>query len=278
MATVWTQLLATPPWTQPLPAAVPLALAMWLGACFGSFSNVLIYRLPRNLSVVGPRSFCPGCEKRVAWFDNIPLLSWLLLRGRCRRCGSSIPVRYFLVEAAGALCVLAALLRFGWTGPALPASVLLLLLLNVAIIDWQHMIIPHTLTISGMVLGLLFALWTRPGLPAALLGLAVGGGVILAVSWGWKLLRGVEGMGGGDVMLMGMVGAFVGAVGSLGVLFLGAFLGTVYAVTAGRGKVDGSSKLPFGTFLAAAAALVLFWGPQVAHWYVSSFLQPGVSG
>ena len=269
----WNHLLDTPLWTQPLPAAVPLAVALWLGACFGSFSNVLIYRLPRNLSVVHPRSFCPGCERPVAWFDNIPLLSWLVLRGRCRRCGTTIPVRYFLVEAAGALCAGLALLRFGWSLEALGAAFFLLLLLDVAIIDWGHMIIPHTLSVTGMVLGLLFAMFGEPGLPAAFLGLLVGGGAVLAVSWLWKILRGMEGMGGGDVMLMGMVGSFLGVWGSLGVLFLGAFLGTLYAVGAGRGKVDGSSKLPFGTFLAAAAVLVLFWGPQAAGWYVDSFLR-----
>jgi leader peptidase (prepilin peptidase)/N-methyltransferase len=271
----WNILLETPVWTWPLPTGMALAIALWLGACFGSFSNVLIHRLPRNLSVVRPRSFCPGCEKGVVWYDNIPLLSWLLLRGRCRHCGSGISLRYFLVELAGSLCVLMALLRFGWSLEALAASLFLILLLDVAVIDWQHMIIPHTLSVAGMVLGLLFALFNDLGLPGALLGLATGGGIILAVSWGYKLLRGVVGMGGGDVMLMGMVGAFLGAWASLGVLFVGAFLGTLYAVSAGRGRVDGSSKLPFGTFLAAAAALVMFWGPAVAGWYVDSFLSAG---
>lgn len=260
-----------PPWLAGYPAWAPLALAAWLGACFGSFSNVLIYRLPRNLDVVRGRSFCPACNSQVAWHDNIPLLSWLLLRARCRRCAAPISPRYFLLEAAGALCALVGLAAFGWTAAGLGSALFLLLLLDIAVIDWQHMIIPHTLTVTGMVLGLLFALAGHPGLPLALVGGLVGGGIILAVSYGYKLLRGVVGMGGGDVMLMAMVGTFVGPWGAVAVLFGGAFLGTFYALTAGRGRLAGAAKLPFGTFLAAAAAIVLFWGDQIFRWYLGRF-------
>jgi leader peptidase (prepilin peptidase)/N-methyltransferase len=268
---IMTNLTDLPPWASVFPGWFMLAVCLWLGACLGSFSNVLIYRLPRNLSVVGPRSFCPSCENRVAWYDNIPLLSWLLLRGRCRRCGQSISFRYFLLEAAGALCVLAAVAGFGWTAAGLAAALFLIILLDVAIIDWQHMIIPHTLTVTGMILGLLFALWNPPGPVGALLGCVTGAGVILAVSYGYKLLRGVVGMGGGDVMLMGMVGAFLGPWKAVAVLFAGALLGTLFALTAGRSSLAGAAKLPFGTFLAAAAALVLFFGDQIFRWYLGQF-------
>ncbi len=264
-------LMSVPYWAQPLPAALLAAAACWLGACFGSFSNVLIYRLPRNLSVVGPRSFCPGCKKQLAWYDNIPLVSWLLLRARCRRCQTTIPVRYFLLEVSGALCALLGVLAFGWTIQGLAAAAFLLLLLDIAVIDWQHMIIPHTLSVAGMVLGLLFALAGNRDFPEAVLGLLLGGGIILAVSYGYKMLRGIVGMGGGDIMLMGMVGAFLGPWGALGTLFGGAFLGTIYALIFGRGKVQGSAKLPFGTFLAAAAALVLFFGEGLFRWYIGRF-------
>ena len=128
---------------------LPLMLAAWLGACFGSFSNVLIYRLPRNLSVVGPRSFCPSCRKTVAWYDNIPVFSWLILRGRCRHCATPVSVRYLLVELAGAACALAGIARFGWTLDGLSASFFLIILLDIAIIDWRHMVIPHTLTLGA---------------------------------------------------------------------------------------------------------------------------------
>lgn len=250
---------------------IPVLMAAWLGACFGSFSNVLIYRLPRNLSVVGPRSFCPSCRKTVAWYDNIPVLSWLLLRGRCRHCSCSVPVRYLLVELAGAACMLVGILRFGWTVEGLSASLFLIVLLNIAIIDWHHMVIPHTLTVGGMVIGLVLSLFGNPALPSALLGAVLGAGSILAVSYGYKLIRGVIGMGGGDVMLMALVGVFLGPWGVPAVLFGGAFFGTLYAFSAGRGRLTGSAKLPFGTFLAAAAVVVLLFGDQIFTWYLSRF-------
>lgn len=250
---------------------LPMILAAWLGACFGSFSNVLIYRLPRNLSVVGPRSFCPSCKKTVTWYDNIPLLSWLLLRGRCRHCSAPFSVRYLLVELAGAACVLTALARFGFTIEGLSASFFLIILLDIAIIDWQHMVIPHTLTVAGMVIGLILSLFGNPTLPSALLGAVIGGGIILVVSYGYKLVRGVIGMGGGDVMLMAMVGVFLGPWGVPAVLFGGALMGTLYAVTMGRGRLTGAAKLPFGTFLAAAAVVVLLFGNEIFTWYLSRF-------
>lgn len=250
---------------------LPVILAAWLGACFGSFSNVLIYRLPRNLSVVGPRSFCPVCQKTVAWYDNIPLLSWLLLRGQCRHCDAPVPVRYLLVELAGVACVLVGIMRFGWTIEGLSASLFLIILLNIAIIDWHHMVIPHTLTVGGMVIGLVLSLFGNPPLPLALLGAIIGAGAILAVSYGYKLVRGVIGMGGGDVMLMALVGVFLGPWGVPAVLFGGALFGTLYAVSAGRGRLSGSDKLPFGTFLATAAVMVLLFGDQIFTWYLSRF-------
>ncbi len=251
-----------------LPAPLGLAFAAWLGACFGSFSNVLIHRLPRNLSVVTPPSACPGCGRRVAWYDNVPVASWLLLRGRCRGCHAPISVRYLLVELAGAACALLGVWRFGATVEGLAAAVFLLVLLDIALIDWEHMIIPHTLSVGGMVLGLVLAVAGAGDPLTALLGAALGAGVIFAVSGLWRVLRGMWGMGFGDVMLMGTVGMFLGPRGVPAVLFGGALLGTVWALVAGRGRVSGPAKLPFGTFLAAAAALWLLWGDAFLQWYL----------
>ncbi len=253
------------------PPVFLLTIAAVLGACFGSFSNVLIYRLPRNLSVVGPRSFCPSCKKQVAWYDNIPLLSWLMLRGKCRHCGEGISPRYLILEIAGVACAMVAFARFGLTLEGAAAAMYLLLLLDIAIIDWQHMIIPHTLTIAGMVLGLIFSFFTPLGWIDSAWGMVLGGGIILAVSYGYKLMRGVVGMGGGDVMLMGMVGAFQGPWAVPAVLFGGAMMGSIYAVTAGRGQVEGNAKLPFGTFLAAAALVVLLAGDWLWTTYLALF-------
>jgi leader peptidase (prepilin peptidase)/N-methyltransferase len=161
--------------------------------------------------------------------------------------------------------------RFGWTAEGLSASLLLIILLDIAIIDWQHMVIPHTLTVGGMIIGSILSLFGKPPLPEALLGAVIGAGAILAVSYGYKLVRGVIGMGGGDVMLMGLVGIFLGPWGVPAVLFGGALLGTLYAVTVGRGRLAGQAKLPFGTFLAAAAAVVLLFGDQIFSWYLSRF-------
>ncbi len=254
------------------PPGLVLAFVAGLGALFGSFSNVLIHRLPRNLSVVAPRSACPDCGAVIAWYDNVPVLSWLLLRGRCRHCRESISMRYPLVELAGAGSALAGVVRFGWTLDGLGAAVLLLLLLNIAVIDWEHMIIPHTLSLGGVAVALgLAGAWAGPGLDRALLGLLVGAGAVLAISWSWKLVRGMVGMGFGDVMLMGMVGAFLGPWAVPAVLFGGALLGTVWALAAGRGRVEGTAKAPFGTFLALAAAIVLLAGEQLAAWYLARF-------
>jgi len=252
-------------------STLPLIAAAWCGACLGSFSNVLIYRLPRNLQVARGRSHCPSCRSQVAWYDNVPVLSWLVLRGRCRSCRERIPVRYPLVELGGALCALAGIMRFGWTLEGLSASIFLLLLLDIALIDWEHMVIPHTLTVGGAIIGLVLSLFASPGLPMALLGAICGAGVILAITWLYKLVRGVIGMGGGDVMLMGMVGVYTGPWGIPAVLFGGALMGTLYAVFAGRGRVEGAAKLPFGTFLAVAAAVVLFWGDTLLGWYLARF-------
>ena len=194
-----------------------------------------------------------------------------MLRGKCRHCQAPISPRYLILEIAGIVCTLAGFARFGLTVEGAAAALYLLLLLDIAIIDWQHMIIPHTLTIAGMVLGLVFSFFTPLGWMDSALGLALGAGIILAVSYGYKLLRGVVGMGGGDVMLMGMVGAFQGPWAVPAVLFGGALMGTLYTVTAGRGKVDGEAKLPFGTFLAAAALVVLLAGDYLWSTYLTLF-------
>jgi leader peptidase (prepilin peptidase) / N-methyltransferase len=242
--------------------------AMPVGLCLGSFANVLIHRLPREQQVVKGRSACPECRRTIAWYDNLPLLSWLLLRGRCRHCHATISPRYPLVELGGALLAVGCAIVLGPTMPALSAFVFLYLLGVIAIVDWQHMIIPHTLTVTGMVAGLALSEFAGPGLERSLLGLLVGGGVVLALSEGYRLLRGQAGMGGGDVMLMGMVGAFLGPWGALAVLGAGALLGTVFVVVKTAGRLEGTSRLPFGTFLAAAAALILAGGPQVWAWYL----------
>jgi leader peptidase (prepilin peptidase)/N-methyltransferase len=243
-------------------------VAASLGACLGSFGNVLIHRLPRDEQVVRGRSRCPHCRATIAWYDNLPLVSWLALRGRCRACRGAIAWRYPLVELASAVLAAVCVLVAGVSLTALSALVFLELLLLIALIDWEHMIIPHSLTVAGLCCGLALATWTGIGLGPALLGAAVGGGVVLLLSEGYRRLRGQAGMGGGDVMLMAMVGAFLGPWPAAGVLGVGALLGTLYVLVRGGGRLDGAAKLPFGTFLAAGAAGVLLWGRWVWDWYL----------
>lgn len=245
-----------------------LGLGALLGACLGSFGNVLAHRLPREQQVVRGRSQCPTCGHQIAWYDNLPVLSWLLLRGRCRHCRGSISWRYPMLEVLTAGIAIGCLWLVSDLGQAIATFVFLYLLLLIGWIDWDHMIIPHSLSVTGIVVGLAASFFAGPGLGASILGILVGGGLVLALSEGYRLARGEAGMGGGDVMLMAMIGAFLGPWAAAAVLGVGALLGTIFVVIKGRGRVQGTAKLPFGTFLAAGAALVLIWGDPVWSWYL----------
>lgn len=245
-----------------MPGWFVIAVVAAYGMVIGSFLNVLIYRLPREMSVVRPRSHCPGCGALVAWYDNVPVLSFLLLRAKCRHCGVRISWRYPLVEvAAGALCV-GALLRHGITVAGAEAAVFVLMLLPLAIIDLEHKLLPDVLTLPGIALGLTAsAFGGLVPLRDALIGAVVGGVVPYSTIVIYRRIRGVEGMGLGDVKFLAMIGAFLGWRGALLTLGLGASLGAIVGIglmVAGKGR--GDTELPFGTFLAVAAAVVLFAG------------------
>lgn len=244
------------------------ALAFWLGASIGSFLNVVIYRLPREESVVRPRSRCPRCGKMIRWYDNIPVASWLWLRGRCRACRGRISPRYPLVEAA--MGALAAGLWARW--PQLPlwaaaAGVCSAFLLAIALIDWDTFLIPDELSLGLLAAGLAASPlnpyftrghWWRPPL-SSLEGAAVGFLVCLAVAELGERLFGKEAMGGGDVKLLAAVGAWTGGVGAFDCLMVASLLGSVYGIGLMlRGKARRSDPIPFGPFLSAAAVFNLF--------------------
>jgi leader peptidase (prepilin peptidase)/N-methyltransferase len=241
-------------------------LAAILGACVGSFLNVVIHRLPRDLSLLHPPSACPQCEHRIPFWFNMPVLSWLLLRGRCRWCQSPISARYLLIEALAAILAVAVLWRFGPTWQALSLFTLLAALLAVALIDWEFMIIPDQISLGFLALGLVLAPLTGPGIWRALLGAVGAGGLLLAVGVIWEKSRGVPAMGGGDVKLMAAVGAFLGLVPTLLVIFFGAFLGAIYGLVVLRR--GGQTKVAFGTFLSLAALVVTFFGQDLITWYL----------
>ncbi|MBD3162173.1 MAG: prepilin peptidase [Candidatus Eisenbacteria bacterium] len=258
----------------------PLAwgLLALLGLSFGSFLNVVIARLPSGGSLLRPPSSCPECGSRIAPYDNVPLVSYVLLRGRCRRCGSRIPLRYPVVEGLGAAAVLLA--AAGSAGPleAAVRAAFLLTMATIAWIDLDHRIIPDEISLPGVALGLLLCPLLGVSRLDGLIGAVAGAGSLLAVAQAYKLLRGIDGMGMGDVKLAAMMGAFLGWRGILLTLvlgsFVGALLGTVLLLSR-RG--DGRTALPYGTFLAPAAGLVLLVGPRIWSWY-TDLLAGGAAG
>lgn len=245
-----------------------LVAATVLGLVVGSFLNVCIHRMPRGASVVQPPSACPSCGVRIRVWDNIPVLSFLLLRGRCRDCRSPISWRYPLVELATGL------LFFTVARQPLPLTVMagylvwISALLVVTLIDFDHQIIPDRITLPGTVLALGVRALAGESLVEGLLGLLVGGGLLYLTAWLYLKLTGVEGMGMGDVKLMAMVGALLGPGGALGVIFLGATAGALLGgmLMLAR-RAHRRTALPFGTFLAPMAVVVLLAGGPLAHAY-----------
>jgi leader peptidase (prepilin peptidase)/N-methyltransferase len=241
-----------------------------LGAVFGSFLNVVAYRLPRHESIVKPASHCTRCGTPVKPYDNIPILSWLLLRGHCRSCASPISPRYPLVEAlTAALCVGAVLVHHSASAIAL-SIVLILLVVPIALIDLEYRIIPNKLTALGAVLALAIGLALDPaGEPERLIAAAAAGGFFLLAALAYP-----GGMGMGDVKLAAMMGLFLGAsvaAALLIALLAGVALGAV--VIARKGARDGrKTAVPFGPFLALGALLAVFVGPQLVDVYVNHFL------
>ena len=249
-----------------------LVAAGLFGLCIGSFLNVVIYRLPLGQSLATPPSRCRNCGYSLRWFDNIPVLSWVLLRGRCRKCGTSVSWQYPLVElVTAALFVLVV-----WLTPPGPlmASRLLLVCILIALfgIDLEHQILPNVITLPGIAIGLLFSLIAPPGWKDALIGVLVGGGILYAIAWGYYLWRREEGMGMGDVKMLAMLGAFLGWKAVLVTLVLSSFAGAFIGV-AMMAVQRGSMKyaLPFGTFLALGALAAMFVGDPLIAWYSGFF-------
>lgn len=246
---------------------VPMA-ALVVGLALGSFLNVVIARLPKGESIVRPASRCPRCKHAIAPHDNVPVLSYLLLRGRCRHCRKKIHWRYPVVELTSG--VLLAILASRVHHPALlvPHAAFLLALLTVAWIDLDTRTIPDVVTIPGVGLGLAASLFGPPGFVAALLGAAAGGVSLWLVGWGYEKATGVPGMGGGDVKLAAMMGAFLGAGGVFAAIFLASLAGSIFgAVLIAKGHGSRRTAIPFGTFLAPAAVVLLLFGDTLAGWY-----------
>lgn len=261
------------------------------GLVVGSFLNVCIARLPLGRSIATPPSHCPRCQSGIKFYDNIPVISFLLLRARCRNCGEPISWRYPAVELLNALCYAWVAHEFWIGGEAFMLMALCSSLIVITFIDYDHQIIPDVISLPGMVIGVAIAplVMSQLGDPlpfhlgrllphagpyvTALLnsciGLILGGGPLFAIGWIWEKLRHVEAMGGGDVKLMGMVGSIIGWKGALLTILLGALAGSVVGVALIVLKRHEMQKvIPFGPFLAAGAVVSAFYGQDIILWYL----------
>ena len=243
-----------------------------LGLAVGSFLNVCIHRLPRQQSLAMPASRCPQCAAPLRWYDNIPLLSYVVLGGRCRSCRARISVMYPLVELATALVCLAAYFLFGPSPLLVARLVFACAMIVLFVIDLQHRILPNVITLPGIVVGFVFSLFLPPGWFESLLGIVAGGGVLLLMAEMYYRLRREEGLGMGDVKMLAMIGAFLGWKLMLVTLVLSSFLGSLIGIgMIVLKKGDMKYALPFGTFLAIGAIVASVSGDAILRWYTGFY-------
>ena len=258
-----------------------LSLILFIfGAMLGSFLNVCIVRIPHGTSIVKPPSHCPKCKGAIRFYDNIPLISYFILLGRCRYCGERISPRYFVVELLMASLVVVLYHQFGLSLAFVATLLFVAALIVISFIDIEVRIVPDMISLPGIVVGLLVSVIGRylihdpselvPSPLSALLGVLIGGGFLLALAWAYEAFTGVEGMGGGDIKLLAMIGAFLGWPSIPVTLFLASLGGSVIGITAMLIKGVGRRyALPFAPFLCLGALLYLFFGRAIIDFYVS---------
>jgi leader peptidase (prepilin peptidase)/N-methyltransferase len=253
--------------------STPLVLLFAVaGLIAGSFLNVCIYRLPRRESVAWPGSRCTACGRHLAWFENIPVASWMVLRGRCRTCGTRISIVYPLVEAMTAAVFVGALFVYGLSALLAVRLLFACALIVLFAIDLEHQILPNAVTLPGIAAGFAASWFLPPGWISSLIGIAIGGGVLFAIAEAYYRIRGQEGLGMGDVKMLAMIGAFLGWPLTLLTLIFASFAGSVVGVglmATGRGTMQ--AALPFGTFLALGALAAALVGEPLLAWYLSFY-------
>lgn len=247
-----------------------LTAAGLLGAVVGSFLNVVILRLPdHSQSIVFPASHCPGCSTALSWYDNIPILSFLILRGKCRHCRTSISMQYPIVELMMALLSVALVYRFQLSYVMAGYFIFCAALLVIIFIDIHHQIIPDVISLPGILLGFLFSLvsdtvtWQN-----SLIGILAGGGVLYAVAFLYALIRKIDGMGGGDIKLLAMIGAWLGWQSLPFIILASSATGSIAGLIAMRSqKMGGQTRIPFGPFLSLAALVYTFFSENILYFY-----------
>jgi leader peptidase (prepilin peptidase) / N-methyltransferase len=257
---------------EPLPPLLALIAFTAFGAIIGSFLNVCIHRLPLGASVVWPSSACPHCSRELSWYENIPVVSWLALRAKCRTCKGPISIRYPLIELLTAALFAAAWWYYGPSLLLVSRLIFLCALIVLFAIDLEHHLLPNVITLPGIVVGLAFSFFTEPGWLASLIGILAGGGVLYLMAYVYFKVRHEEGLGMGDPKMLGMIGAFLGWRLTLLTLMMASLTGTVVGlalIVAGRGTMK--YALPFGCFLAVGALAAGIAGPALLTWYLSFF-------
>jgi leader peptidase (prepilin peptidase) / N-methyltransferase len=249
-----------------------IAFFFWFGALWGSFANVVIVRLPKNESVIKPRSHCPQCKKLIPWYLNIPIFSWVLLRGKCQNCKKTISVRYPIVELLMGILFAAIYYRFGMTFSTFEYFIFIFGLVTASFIDLDHMILPDQFTLSGIVLGLLGALLNPDRLFLdSFLGVVLGGGVLLATAYLYFAVRKIDGMGGGDIKLLAWIGAVCGVQSLLFVILFSSVVGLIFGLIYMIGSKEGlKTGIPFGPYLSMGAIVYLIF--DMSEWMNSLFL------
>ncbi len=253
-----------------LPTQVLAVFTFIFGAVTGSFLNVCIYRLPLEQSVITPRSRCMECGASIAWYDNIPLISWFLLRGRCRNCQASFSIRYPLVELLTGGLTLLLFLRFGLSLSFIIYFLLTAALIVITFIDFDHQIIPDEISLPGIGIGFLASFFLpEPGWLSSLSGIIAGWGSLALVFYAYLWLTGREGMGGGDAKLLAMLGAFLGIKAVPFIVFASSLVGSIVGLSLmALQRKDRHLAIPFGPYLAMGAVLYIFYGTWLINWYL----------
>ncbi|MDP6821568.1 MAG: prepilin peptidase [Candidatus Marinimicrobia bacterium] len=251
-----------------------IALSLVFGSVIGSFLNVCIYRIPQNIAISRPRSYCPKCSNPICALDNIPIISFIILKGRCRNCDKNIRLQYPAVELLTALLTIAVVWKFDFTILTIFYLSLVYILITISFIDLEHMIIPDGLVLAGALLGLMALIFNILPIswPDSAYGALLYGGVMAGVGYVGKLVYKMDALGGGDVKLAGVLGLYLGwkmSMISLLLAFLVAALFVVVGLAVGR--LSRKQLIPFGPFLALGAIMTLFWGEQLYNWYLHLF-------